>query len=343
VRRSAELSGEAFLPSVTEHAAEAGKRAAMMLCGASATLGIITLLLWASRFHNLVPYTLIFLAGAELFIVNRATRATMDPTPAMTAPAAWSEGLASVKPHERVLLAPFDYANLGMVLGYENLQGYDPGILKRYAEVIYTSLNLGRNDFDLRKASQYNLFTHVNVAVFRMLRCRLAFGNGPPIEVPDPLPQAVLVTDVFQPPSKLQLLQYICGDGFNPARTAVTETPMPFPAERNAEPAGTVSIKNLSMEQLEITANLTKPALLVITDNYSKGWRVMPATGIAADYSVIPANHTLIGIPLRSGSHHFILEYSPLSFRIGRWISLAALVTLLTTSVLLMRRRLKFR
>jgi hypothetical protein len=231
-----------------------------------------------------------------------------------------------------------------MALGYENLQGYDPGILKRYAEVIYTSQNLGSREFDIGKASQYLVFVRGNVSLFRMLRCGLAFvdPNQPPIQIPDPLPQAVLVTDVFQPPTKLDLLRYLCSEGFNPARTAVTEAPVPGIVRSDTSP-GSVTVANPSTDALEITADVAEPALLVVTDNYSQSWRVSPITAAQAAYPIIPANHTQIGIALSKGKHHFILEYSPLGFRLGRWISLAGLLGYLTATILLMRRGLKLR
>jgi hypothetical protein len=292
-----------------------------------------------------LPYALILLAGTELFIVGRATRATMDPTSALVPPAAWKDALATVQPSERVLMAPFETANLGMVLRFENLQGYDPGILKRYAEVIYVAINNGLPEFDLRKASQYNFFFRGNVPVFRMLRCRLVFANpnGPAVTIPDPLPQAVLVTDVFQPPDELSLLKYLCSDGFNPAKTAVTAAPLPIAVAPINRPAGTVAVNNPSLEELEIRATVNEPCLMVVTNNYSKGWRLKPIGGDAVKQSIIPVNHTQIGIPLEKGNYHFTLEYAPAGFRIGRWISLVTLLGYLTTSVLLMRRRLKFR
>jgi hypothetical protein len=343
-RDTAAAAGELFVQMGSDDVAIAGKRAGVMVCGAAATLGIVTLLLWASRFHRLIPYALLILAGAELFIVDRATRATMDPSTALRIPPAWAEPLAKVPPHQRVLLAPFQFANIGMALGYENLQGYDPGILKRYAEVIYTSQNLGSREFDIGKASQYLVFVRGNVSLFRMLRCGLAFvdPNQPPIQIPDPLPQAVLVTDVFQPPTKLDLLRYLCSEGFNPARTAVTEAPVPGIVRSDTSP-GSVTVANPSTDALEITADVAEPALLVVTDNYSQSWRVSPITAAQAAYPIIPANHTQIGIALSKGKHHFILEYSPLGFRLGRWISLAGLLGYLTATILLMRRGLKLR
>ena len=43
-------------------------------------------------------------------------------------------------------------------------------------------------------------------------------------------------------------------------------------------------------------------------------------------YSVLPADYTLMGVPLSAGTHDFRVEYSPAGFRYGRWISLTCLV-----------------
>jgi uncharacterized membrane protein YfhO len=43
-------------------------------------------------------------------------------------------------------------------------------------------------------------------------------------------------------------------------------------------------------------------------------------------YQVIPDNYVLRAIPLAGGKHHFILEYAPAGFRVGRWIMIAGLL-----------------
>jgi uncharacterized membrane protein YfhO len=82
-----------------------------------------------------------------------------------------------------------------------------------------------------------------------------------------------------------------------------------------------------STDFLDIKADLRSPALLLVTDGYSAGWRAAPLEpGPQARYDVLPADYVLRAIPLAAGRHHLRLEYSPSAFRVGRWISAASLL-----------------
>ena len=67
--------------------------------------------------------------------------------------------------------------------------------------------------------------------------------------------------------------------------------------------------------------------LLLVTDSYSRYWQAVPLPGSSqSHYQVLPADYTLIGVPLDAGHHLIRLEYAPPGWVIGRWISLASLV-----------------
>jgi len=81
-------------------------------------------------------------------------------------------------------------------------------------------------------------------------------------------------------------------------------------------------------------------AVLVVTDNYMDGWRIVPLEGSSSGaYEIIPANYTLRGVPLAQGHHHFRMEYRPASFTIGAWLSLAGAAAWLGVAGVLLRRR----
>jgi uncharacterized membrane protein YfhO len=91
-----------------------------------------------------------------------------------------------------------------------------------------------------------------------------------------------------------------------------------------------VELADSSTDHLTIRAELPHAALLLITDSYSAGWRATPLPGsIQRSYQVLPANYVLRAIPLAAGSHRLRLEYAPLAFRAGVWVSLASLIVYL--------------
>lgn len=73
---------------------------------------------------------------------------------------------------------------------------------------------------------------------------------------------------------------------------------------------------------MEIEAETAEPALLVVSESWSSGWK-------AEGYEVRPARHALIGVALPAGKHAFRLEYAPRSWPAARWASSAGWLLLL--------------
>jgi hypothetical protein len=320
------------------------KASALQAAGAAyvacATIVGVAVLFWVSRYHRLLPYLLVVAATCELFVYARSTRATVDPAKSTAIPPAWREPVANLNKDQRVL---FPMANAGMSIGYENLIGFDPGVLKRYAELIAVAQHQTPAD-----ATQYLLMGGVlpPVKIFRMLRVGQAFlyGNDgaamPPVKIPDPLPIALLVWDWVELQTRDTVLSYVMLDSFNPATTVVLESKPGIQTVALASPPGSVKVLNRTTDTLELEATLDRPAILVITNNYSTGWHVKPIARAQTEYHVMPANYTQIGIPLEKGTHHFVLEYSPFAFRAGMWVSLLSVLALAGGSFLLMRYKL---
>jgi uncharacterized membrane protein YfhO len=92
-------------------------------------------------------------------------------------------------------------------------------------------------------------------------------------------------------------------------------------------PPGIVQLKDRSTDEIEITADITRPCILLISDTYSTGWHIVPVGDKAVQkYEVIPADYTLRAIPLAPGTHHFILEYLPTAYVAGKWVTCVALI-----------------
>jgi len=46
--------------------------------------------------------------------------------------------------------------------------------------------------------------------------------------------------------------------------------------------------------------------------------------GPQSRYEVMPANYCLRAVPLQAGHHKILMEYAPMGYRIGWWISIVA-------------------
>lgn len=303
-----------------------GQYAARCTYGAAAVVAWLAAVLWAIRYHRLLPYLLILMASSELFVFARASRATFDPAVATTLPEPWRPAIEKLRKDQRVLMADpraLGYANAGMSLGFDGITGSDPGVSKRYAELLFASQGQ-----DPARATQYFRFEHVN-SVLQWLRCALVFVDParPPTRVSsETFPVALVVSDVFVATSREEALRRVIRPDFDPARTVVLESSPAVTAVSGEGPAGAARVVGQTTDTLEVEVEVSRPGVLVVTNNYSSGWRVHPIASGQARFDVMPADYTLIGVPLERGTHHLRLEYSPLAFRIGAWLSVLALV-----------------
>jgi uncharacterized membrane protein YfhO len=81
---------------------------------------------------------------------------------------------------------------------------------------------------------------------------------------------------------------------------------------------------------------MTQPGYLVLTDTYYPGWR---ATVDGQPAEILEANHAFRAVQLDRGEHTVTFEYEPLSFRLGAWLTLLALVVLVVIPIISGRYR----
>ena len=163
--------------------------------------------------------------------------------------------------------------NLAMSVGGYDLWGYDPGVLRRYAEWIAASQNL-----DPDAATETVEFHRIPAVFASLLRVRgMGPAGGQPITadgfpVP-PAPRLMLVPRARVVPARNEELGAIFDPGFDPAREVLLETaPVPAPTG-GAASGGVVRLVAETTDSLTIEANLPAPAILLVTDAYSDGWR----------------------------------------------------------------------
>src|SRR5262249_26389207 len=80
-----------------------------------------------------------------------------------------------------------------------------------------------------------------------------------------------------------------------------------------------LEITSYEPNRIELSANLTKPAFVVLSEIYYPGWR---ATVDGKDVALVRADSVLRAIPVREGQHRIEFEYKPGSLMWGSLISL---------------------
>ena len=312
----------------------AGKHAAMTLLSGAVALFVLSLLLFLSNRSRRWAVGIGLFALVELLLFARASLITFEPE-------------RSIDPLVRQTLEqhPGDYRildlldpNSALSLRVEDIGGDDPGVLRRYAELI--AFTQGQ---DPDKVTQYLRLRHDNV-LGGMLRHRFTFsrqdGETVALETTNVLPRLQLVSRFRVMSQRDQILRALSNATFNPRDEVILET-VPKPEPQLATQPGVVKLLDFSSDRLTLEADLKTPAILLITDSYAKGWRARPdGPSAQSHYEILPANYCLRAIPLQAGRHRLRVEYSPVGFRAGAWVSLASVALFLALAPGCVRRGL---
>ncbi|HUJ72534.1 MAG TPA: hypothetical protein VLZ30_09835 [Verrucomicrobiae bacterium] len=315
---------ESYLPAAaytdSSSVMPAGLFAAKCLFVAAANFLILGGLVFLAAVSRKAIYAVALLVVAEMFVFARSSRATFDPA-------------STRAPRLKAFLdqRPGDYRifyqqspNVAMWLGREDVWGYAPLTLKRYAE--FMAFTQGQSPDG---ATQYLDFSRFH-PLHAMLRWRYAFLPGMNgdrlLTATSVMSQLQLVYEYHVLPGRDEILRAMDSPSFDPRQQVILETE-PNPAPTPFDDNGTATIVDSSAGRLTVEADLPHPAMLLITDAYSNGWRARPLAGsVQRAYTVMPGNYVLQAIPLSQGHHHIQIEYEPVAFRVGAWISLAALI-----------------
>jgi hypothetical protein len=273
-------------------------------------------------------YLLAALAIGEIFWFARANRPIFNAA-AVRQPEI-KEFLAAHPGDYRVLnLASL---NSGMSLGAKDIWGYDPILLARYAQ--FMAWTQGE---DPDQALGFVNLQRDN-PLYRMLRDRYVFiadrqnpGQTRIADAGRTLPHLLLLHEYSVLPGRDAIFAAMAAPGFDARHRVLLETePTPKPLPRSTRASTStpdrVKVVELGTDFLVIEAHTAQPAILLVTDSYSRYWRAYPVSdaGGQREYSVLPANYVLRAIPLQAGDHRLVMEYAPPGFLRGRWISLLA-------------------
>jgi hypothetical protein len=246
--------------------------------------------------------------------------------------------------------------------------GYDPVVLDRYAQfVVFGGANrtlepellemtMWGNDPLAESIHKYENYEFLpddidgDLTLFRLLRCRYIIinpgtwtGRSGYWEIGGALPRFFFSNSYSVHETKDSLFNEMKKDSFDPAGTVLLESepvPKPYVLSDGETLSASINVVSQTTDSVEMEIEVDHNTLLVVTDSYSKNWRAVPLdNSVQNRYDVLPADYTLRGIPLAAGKHHFLLEYAPKSYTVGRWISLASVLFFLVCCVVVGYKR----
>jgi len=138
--------------------------------------------------------------------------------------------------------------------------------------------------------------------------------------------------------SKEEALDMLRRPDFDPARTVLLYKDPGFTPGPDTV-AGTAQVAKYDCNEVKVSANLTAPGLLVLTDNYLPDWKVY-VDGKPAE--LLQAYHTFRAVALPAGEHEVAFRYESKYYKTGSCVSLVAAVFLFGTLafVLIPRKRI---
>ncbi len=237
--------------------------------------------------------------------------------------------------------------NDASLYGYQDIHGYNPMILKRYLEYINKSQRFPGPP----EAVNVRYITQLDNTLIRMLNVKYAVAEGGSIRRLDGyLPRAFVVRDAVTLP-KGEILNFMASADFDPQRVVVVEQDQDTWGTRTPGPSLKASYENgktrlpvseeckiLSFEKNRITMNVETSAAgyLVLSEINYPGWKAY-VNGSSAE--ILTGNYLFRTVPLPQGKHDVVLEFEPVSFKIGIVITGFTLLLFIFVQTLMWTKR----
>jgi hypothetical protein len=159
----------------------------------------------------------------------------------------------------------------------------------------------------------------------------LLYDAGPRIYRNDEaLPTALIVHQARVIEDDRERLDALRDPAFDPrAEVLLSRSPSLVPsADAHKAEAEQPSVLREGPNRVTIQVKMTQPGYLVLADTYYPGWR---ATRDGEPVEILAANHAFRAVALEEGVHTVVFEYAPLSFRLGAWITVGAILLVALT------------
>jgi len=320
--------------AIPQFIAAAGSNAAFALFVASVLLAIVAAVLaYSKRNTKAAVLALAALAIGDVFMAARRHRPTFDITSVVNPEV---QRFFKDRPGDYRILNPLNH-NSAMSMGLNDVWGFDPGVVRRYAEFVTWTQGGDQNN-----ATQYVGFNKLGreLAMLRLQYAVVPTEKGLQIAKSEhePLPRVLLVSEYVVRKDRDAIFKELGAEDFDFRKKVVLEEePSPKPDPDGA--AGSVKIVREGTDFLEIEADLPAPAILLVTDCWTPAWRAVSLPGSVQDfYRATSANHTLRAVSLGRGVHLFRMEYSSATLDVGLKISSLASLLAIAAAIAVSRR-----
>lgn len=221
--------------------------------------------------------------------------------------------------------------NLDLITGIENCSASYPDAVKNY--VLF--MKHLRHKFNMNN-------------LLGMLRCRyIVNGTAEHIYSIEKtgvktLNRLNILYDYKIETDKEKIYDILSDEKFNIFDTVVLEREPQFNLHGKGQ--GTINPIYFDETSIIFECMTDKPAIILYTDNFTKDWQAYEIDNPKQKYEVICADYIYKAISIDKGYHRIKIEYKPVSFVIGKWISVISwLIFLISWIILYKKKSLKSR
>jgi Bacterial membrane protein YfhO len=211
--------------------------------------------------------------------------------------------------------------NAGLLYGFEYFQDIDALGRQSYTNFLnfINSLSPERRSRLLRVLNvKYVVSFHpLEVKGLKLLR-EFPEHYSRLYEVRDAVPRTYVVSQATYDQDPMNTLRRVSSEGFDPKREVVLDD-VPTHLEPKTDFPGEATIRLYENNRVEISAQLSEPGILVLTDAFYPGWKVFVG---GKEQKVLRANYLFRGVELPAGEQMVEFIYEPDSFKLGLIISL---------------------
>jgi hypothetical protein len=233
--------------------------------------------------------------------------------------------------------------NLGVYVGLASSNNYDPLVVGRWQRLT-----------DLLKEAggpqQAKLLALMNIGYF------IDDGSvrvGPTVytneiftiqQVPEPLPRAYFVSQVFPAKSEAEAVSRLTSPDFDYHREviimggAVELEALRQTQGQAEEKRAAVTVIEQRPNRVSLAVDAPEAGFVILTDVFFRGWQ---ATLDGQPAQIWPANLAFRAVAVEAGTHEIIFSYRPRSFTIGLWVSVITLVLIIITGFWLVKNDYK--
>ncbi len=252
-----------------------------------------------------------------------------------------------VEPFRYLSVDPADF-NRGMISRFSSVLGYQADATRRYLEYINASQGNPLEPEELLPIiTDYSpLLDLLNLKFFIGLPgTRLDHpGFEEALSTPErtiwasrnAAPRTLVSSRVKVVVSRQAVIRELARPGYRPEDFLVLEEEVPPPFGGVSGAVGLARLVEYGLGEAVVEAESSGPAFLLLNDTFSPGWK---AYVDGEERKIYRANYLMRAVCLEGGEERVRFVYRPLSFTVGALVSLFALLCLIVSAVLALRRR----